>query len=92
MSRGTTGRISGWIIRVKIPNWLMPTIAAALMTIAIGSFKFYSTVQLAIATMEDDSLYQEEDADQQNARLEWLRDRVNELRIKHELPLEGWPK
>lgn len=77
---------------MKIPNWLLPALAAVTMTIIVGGFRFYSTVQLAMATMEDDSLYQEEDAEQQDARLEWLRDRVNELRIKHELPLEGWPK
>ena len=72
--------------------WLLPIIATTVLAIVAGGFKFYISAEQFHATYEDDSLYQQENDDERDSRLEWLRDRMNELRIEHGLPLEGWPE
>ena len=77
---------------MKLPAWLAPIIGAAFMGTVVAGHKFYIESVNFHATYEDETLYRIEDDEARDAKLEWLKDRMNELRIQHKLPLEGWPK
>ncbi len=94
--------VPGWSFRfaapyklagaVKIPNWLAPMIGALFMGAVVAGHKFYVESVNFHATYEDEEISRIEDDEDRDAQLEWLRDRMNELRIEHGLPLEGWPE
>jgi len=77
---------------MKFPAWLLPIIATAIMAIVAGGFKFYVDAERFHAVYEDETVERIEDDEERDARLDWLRDRVNELRGEHGKELAGWPE
>ncbi len=77
---------------MKIPNWLAPIIGALFVGAIVGGHKFYIESLNFHATWEDEEISRIEDDEERDAKLEWLRDRVNELRVRDGEPLVGWPK
>jgi hypothetical protein len=61
------------------------------MAVVAGAFQFYVKAEQFHAVYEDEVIERIEDEEERDARLEWLRDRMNELRVRQSMPILGWP-
>lgn len=83
--------------RDRKPSWIVG-LAATLAAMAIaGGIKLYADIQVLTDDVNE-LIFDEEDDDRQDAAIKkfwrinnWSKDRINELRQQHDLPLVSWP-